>query len=94
MVWAAALRGIARDIQEIALLFALRTSHGGCLGRNEESALGAFPIGQMALGADISLKLAPVSEAAVGANPLFLSFFHLSHLLSGHWSHEQPLQWS
>lgn len=84
MVWAPALRRIACDIQEIALFPALWTSYGGPFGRDEESALAAFPVGQMALGADIPHKLAPGTEAAVGADPLFLSSFHLLHLLSGH----------
>ena len=78
----ATLWSIAGDVQEITLLAAFRANIRRCPSCNQKSAFGTFPVRQVALGADISLKLAVGCIAAVCTYPFFLLLSHFAHLLS------------
>jgi hypothetical protein len=79
--WSTAIGRIARDIVEFTLLFALRAFIGRRAGCKKIAAFFAFPIGQIALGANIPGKLPICTVTTVRTYPSLLFFFHNSLLL-------------
>lgn len=74
----ATLRSITGDIDEIALFAALRAGIRRSGGGDGITALFAFPVSQVTLGAYIPYEPSVCSIAAVRTNILFSFFFHFS----------------
>jgi hypothetical protein len=81
--WSTAVRRVARDILEFTLLFALRAFIGRCSGCNKIAAFTAFPIGQIAIGANIPGKPAIGTITTVCTYPSLLFFSHSLLLVLG-----------
>jgi hypothetical protein len=67
---------IAGDVQEFAVLLALRACRGRDSRGDQEPALAAFPIREAALRADISLEPSAGRIPAVSTSHLLLIAFH------------------
>ena len=79
VTWTSALWGIASDVYEITLLAAFRANSRGGSGCDQKSALSAFPVGHVTLGADVPYELTVCCVPTVGTYPFVL---FLSHFLS------------
>jgi hypothetical protein len=76
MPGASAFRGIAGDIEKIALFIALRACVRRRGSRDEKSALGTFPIRLVALWTDIPFEF---SIGGIAAERTRIFFFCTSH---------------
>ncbi len=82
MPGASALRRIAGDIDEIALLTALRADIRRLCSGYGKTTLATFPVSQATLGAYISLEFTIGRISAVCAYPTLLLALHAVSLLS------------